>query len=182
MLGLADLTKVFDVSRNTIKNWILEFSDYMSDYANPAEAGTTRQFTNEDAAVLSLVASMRDDNQSYEAIGAALADGERGTWPPVGAEDEETKNDTTQLVTQLVARASSLEGQLAAIDQERERERAAAAVERDRLLSELETVRAEALDAEKRAAAAEAEARILKELATAVPDTRGFWARLTGKG
>ena len=173
MISPSELTRIFQVSRNTLKNWGASYSDFLSDYANPAAAGTAREYTVDDARVFSLVAAMRKENALHEEILAALRAGERGLWPlspPPRQETPEEAANTMQLVTQLTARASSLEGQLSATTKER-----------DRLLSELETVRAAALDAEIRAAAAEAEARILKELGAAGHDSRGFWARLTNK-
>lgn len=175
MIPLADLTKAFDVSRNTVKNWGTEYADYLSEHANP-EPGKTRQYTLDDACVLSLVAAMRSDNASYEEIAAALASGDRGMWPLPSATSEDTQEDqpqNMQLITQLTARASQLEGQIGAISEER-----------DMLRGKVDDLQASLMDAEKRAAAAEAEANILKALReeTAAPVPVSFWDRIRGKG
>lgn len=171
MLGLAELSRAFEVSRNTIKNWIFEYPEYFSEHANPTARGTTRQFTPEDTRVLSLIATMRRDYRLKEEIAAALADGARGQWPPEwasftegadGEGEDGAAGATMQLVTQLTAKASQLEGQYNTV-----------AEERDYLRAELASVRAAALDAEKRAAAAEAEAKILHEKTA----RRWFWQR-----
>ena len=174
MIGLAELSRAFAVSRNTIKNWILEYPEYFSAEANPAAAGTTRQFTNEDARVLSLIATMRREYRLKEEIAAALAAGDRGQWPPAWvpfAEAEEGEGEdipaagAMQLITHLTAKASQLEGQIMTVTEER-----------DYLRGQLETTRAAALDAEIRAASAEAKLSVL-----AAAPRASFWDRFTNK-
>ncbi|MBK7180971.1 MAG: MerR family transcriptional regulator [Chloroflexi bacterium] len=154
MITIATAAKTFDTTRSTIRNWTREFSDYLSPSANPP-AGHERKFTDQDGQVFALVAAMRQNNASYEAIHAALSSGERGLWPPPGAitDDDDDDDDpaTRVLVTQLTVKMGQLEGQLQATHEER-----------DHLRNQLEEAQAARLSAEIRAARAETELSTLR--------------------
>lgn len=71
---------LFNVSHQTVKNWVAEFATYLSPSATP-ESGRARQFTEEDLRVLALVSEMKTRSATYEDIHAALQTGQRGTLP-----------------------------------------------------------------------------------------------------
>ena len=185
MATVTDFTEEYDVRSNTIRQWAKVFADFLEPGANP-EKGETRVFSDDDGRVIALVAKMRQDNQSYEKIRAALADGDRGPWPPISADTAQDapgqQENTFALVTQLTAKASQLEGELGAIRNER-----------DHLRQQVETAQDARRQAENHAVSLETELRILKELTedktpqgekTAVPqddDKPGFWARIFGR-
>lgn len=85
MPKLTELAAAFEVTSNTLRNWSSEFAPFLDAAANPP-TGQRRRFTDNDAAVLALVASMRADDKPYEIIRAHLDAGERGQWPPIGYE------------------------------------------------------------------------------------------------
>jgi DNA-binding transcriptional MerR regulator len=150
MATINDFKQAYDVQPNTIRQWSKTFEDFLTPGANPPK-GETRRYSDDDGQVLALVAAMRKDHKPYEAIRAALADGDRGQWP---LESDQAKQDDagssdasgpgTQLITQLTAAASRWEATAHTL-----------ADERDYLRDELEAERAARLDAEKRAAIAE---------------------------
>ena len=179
MITIATAAKTFDTTRSTIRNWTREFSDYLSPSANPP-AGHERKFTDQDGQVFALVAAMRQNNASYEAIHAALSSGERGLWPPPGAitDDDDDDDDpaTRVLVTQLTVKMGQLEGQLQATHEER-----------DHLRNQLEEAQTARLAAEIRAARAETELSTLRAVYEAEAGQGGqksgfaaWWARRFG--
>jgi len=148
MNTVTGLSNALGVTPATIRRWSGEFSDYLSRHASPPR-GETRVFSDDDAAVLALVAEMRRVNIDLETITAALAAGERGHWPPDNRQDDAGQAQTADgapmaLVTQLTAKASSLEGELKATK-----------TELDRRIAELKDAQNAARDAEKRATIAE---------------------------
>ena len=179
MNTVTELARAFDVTPPTIRRWTSEFSDSLSDYAN-APKGKTREYTDNDAAILAKVAEMRRVNADYETISAALADGDRGQWPvepdqPAGPAQDAPGQDqnTFALVSQLTAKAANLEGELNATKQER-----------DRLLDEVKEARQDAQDAAGRATIAETELRILKDLTEQKPpqeENLTWWQRVFGR-
>jgi DNA-binding transcriptional MerR regulator len=145
MNTVTGLSNALGVTPATIRRWSGEFSDYLSRHASPPP-GETRVFSDDDAAVLALVAEMRRVNIDLETITAALAAGERGQWPPDNRQDDagETQQAPMALVTQLTAKASSLEGELKATK-----------TELDRRIAELKDAQDAARESEKRATIAE---------------------------
>ena len=164
MPTFTDLQRSLDTTSPTLRRWSQDFSDYLSADANPGK-GITRRYNNDDARVLALVAAMRQDNQTIEAIHAALAAGDRGQWPidePVEQPEPAGDDQTFALVTQLTAAASQWEAIATTVTDER-----------DNLRESLEAERDARLAAEIRATAAETELNVLK-------DKKGFWQRLFG--
>ena len=114
--------------------------------------------------------------RSYESIRAALAAGDRGQWPLESDQPAQdapgSQENTFALVTQLTARAASLEGELGATKQER-----------DHLRDQLKEAQATAQDAHIRASEAETELRILKDLTenkTPPGEKLTWWQRVFG--
>ena len=176
MPTISNFKKAYDVQPNTIRQWSRTFADFLAPGANPPK-GETRTYTDDDGRVIALVAAMRKDNRPYEAIRAALAAGDRGQWPIESAQPAQDapgpQENTFALVTQLTAKAASLEGVLGAITEER-----------DHLRDQLQQAQTTAQDAQERATAAEVELRILKDVApqnASQGQKPGFWQRLFGK-
>jgi len=165
MPTLTDLTKALETTPATVRRWTKDYSEFLSPGANPPK-GEIRSYTNEDGQVIALIATMRKSNKPYEAIRAALASGIREQWPPpspqTNQDDPEQPPNALALINQLTIKASSLEGKLSEISQER-----------DRLILERDTAQDDRLAAEIRAAAAEAQIES-KHV--------GWWDRFLGRG
>jgi len=165
MATISDFTKAYDVQPNTIRQWSKTFGDFLAPGANPPK-GEIRNYSNEDAQVIALIATMRQDRASYETIRAALASGIREQWPPPSPKTDQDapgqQDKALALINQLTVKASSLEGELGAIKGER-----------DHLREQLETERDARLAAEIRAAAAEAQIESKRI---------GWFDRLLGRG
>ena len=80
------LAVMFGRSKATIRNWAIEFAEYLSPTATPQE-GKIRFFTAEDISVFSLVADYKDREQTYEQIHLALKSGTRGDLPDLSEHD-----------------------------------------------------------------------------------------------
>ena len=170
MPTISAFKKAYDVQPNTIRQWSRTFADFLEPGANPPN-GKTRTYSDDDARVIALVAAMRQDNRPYEAIRAALAAGDRGQWP---IESDQTAQDapgrdenTFALVTQLTARAASLEGELGATKQER-----------DYLRDQLQQAQTTAQDAQIRATIAETKLEALAIMGDMDKRRGSAWDRL----
>lgn len=131
------------VSRETIRTWAEEFAPYLSSAANPGD-GKHRQFTDEDLAVLSLVARFKSLGRTYDDAHDALRSGERDTLDTSAI----TGASNSREIVLLEAQISSLRQQLT--DATRERDTALTAAAVDRALREQTQERAESLEAEVR--------------------------------
>ncbi len=78
----SHVTKVFDVSPQTVRNWAEEFSRYLSVSAAPGR-GRNRQFSEDDFRVFALVAAMKKSGAPNDEIHVSLAAGQRGDLPPL---------------------------------------------------------------------------------------------------
>lgn len=72
-----DLSRRFNITNETLRQWTLEFKRHLSPGANPGD-GQHRRFTFDDLEVLTLVHEMRQKKLPYEDIHASLDVGERG--------------------------------------------------------------------------------------------------------
>jgi len=68
--------KFFDVSRETIRQWAIEYGDYLSPGANPAK-GAYRQFTEDDMTVFAYIVQSKQFGLSPDDIAANLKSGMR---------------------------------------------------------------------------------------------------------
>lgn len=87
MYSVSQMARAINRTPPTVRAWTKEFGDFLSPTANPPR-GEERQFTEEDAAVLRTVATMRDQGIEYADIIGALDRGERlepVDAPPVDA-------------------------------------------------------------------------------------------------
>lgn len=75
-------------SEQTIRNWIKEYAEYFSASVSPGK-GIDLLLSDEDMAVLDMIASMRTDRRPADEIHAALRSGQRGSLPHLTAEQLE---------------------------------------------------------------------------------------------
>ncbi len=169
MATVGDMAGIFGVTPQTVRSWCSEFQAFLSPGATPP-AGQARNINEDDIKVLALVASMRGDLASYEAIGAALDSGARADLP----EEEEQPHAGGALVTRLTATLARYEGQIEEIRQER-----------DYLREELTEAQRRERDALERAARLEGRLEGLESSTepptVAQPARRSLWDRLRMK-
>jgi DNA-binding transcriptional MerR regulator len=68
---ISEVAGLLDVDRETVKSWIGEFSDHMSEWAQP-ESGQTRLFTDADTRTLALIHDLWEVDPDLENIHACL--------------------------------------------------------------------------------------------------------------
>lgn len=102
-----DLCDLFGLSHQTVKNYTREFAAYLSPTATPS-AGRTRQFTEADLQVFSLIVEMKGSGSTYEDIHLSLSSGQRGDIP----QSEPQSSALTLRVQSLQAALTNLEQQL----------------------------------------------------------------------
>ena len=76
----------FKRSEPTIRKWAVEFKKHFSATGAP-EKGRTRLFSIEDMTIFDLIASMKDQNKTFEEIHASLDSGMRGEPPSLDEKD-----------------------------------------------------------------------------------------------
>jgi DNA-binding transcriptional MerR regulator len=130
MYTVSDLAGSFDVSQQTIRQWSMEFKQYLSARANPGR-NRVRAYCEGDVAVLALVAQMKSMGHVYEDVHMALANGQRGEVPDI--EKITRQPDALQIRTDkelllakqqaetALAHAAELEGRVKHIEEERDR-------------------------------------------------------------
>jgi DNA-binding transcriptional MerR regulator len=77
---------IFNVTTETVRNWTVGFSEYLSPTALPGR-NKKRTYTFDDMKVLSLVAELKSQGMTNADIHAALQNGQRGV-PPALEPDE----------------------------------------------------------------------------------------------
>ncbi|MEP6988929.1 MAG: MerR family transcriptional regulator [Chloroflexota bacterium] len=112
MITASYVLELFDISRETVRQWSAEFAEYLSPSANPGDR-LPRQFSDEDMRVFALVASMKEEGKRYADIHAALRNGQRAEPPNKPAAQVElaaTTRATTlqQQVTTLLSERAEL--------------------------------------------------------------------------
>ena len=70
------VAKLVNVNRETIRNWVSEFGEYMSDDATPPK-GEYKRFTEDDVRICAYIAKSRDLGILKEEIHKGLKNGER---------------------------------------------------------------------------------------------------------
>jgi DNA-binding transcriptional MerR regulator len=71
MRTVAEIARLFDVEKDTVKNWCYRFADYLSPSATAR--GKTRLFDDTDLRVLALIYYYWEDNPDYEHIRSLLS-------------------------------------------------------------------------------------------------------------
>lgn len=80
MLTTKHVSRLFNISRETVRVWAREFNQYLSPSARP-EKGQKRVYTDSDLEVFALIAEQKDAGLVYEQIHTMLQSGERGKAP-----------------------------------------------------------------------------------------------------
>lgn len=91
----SDVQIIFGKSSETIRQWAIEFRDYLSPGATPGQ-GRRRIFTEEDLKVFALINEMLKSGSRYGDIGASLFNGARGAIPEAANGHELTIPSTPQ--------------------------------------------------------------------------------------
>ncbi|MEZ4667825.1 MAG: MerR family transcriptional regulator [Anaerolineae bacterium] len=80
MYQTKDVCDIFGISRQTVRIWTAEFSEYLSPSATP-EKGQQRNFSDADMAVFALVHEVKDRGGTYDNAHLQLKTGQRGELP-----------------------------------------------------------------------------------------------------
>lgn len=80
MYSSTQISKLFNISGETVRSRSETFAEFLSPTANPGD-GRTRQYTEEDVRVLTLVNEMKNSGSRFPDIRASLQNGERGEIP-----------------------------------------------------------------------------------------------------
>lgn len=133
MYTVAHVCELHGVVQETVRQWVMEFEQYLSPTANPGK-NKKRHFTVEDMRVLSLIAKMKDQSFTYEEIHAALQNGQRGDSPELDpdrlqliATSERENHLSLQIahlkdhITQMETSLQRAQEQLQELDQYKER-------------------------------------------------------------
>lgn len=78
MRTISEVAKLLGVDREHVKSWIAEFSDHLSEWAQP-EAGRSRLFTDADTRVLALVRDYWEAEPDLENLHACLNTGDQNS-------------------------------------------------------------------------------------------------------
>lgn len=73
-----DLRDMFSVSHQTVRKYSMDFAEFLSEGANPAEAGTHRTYNESDLRVMAVIANMKNTNHSDNEIKATLIAAAKG--------------------------------------------------------------------------------------------------------
>lgn len=74
-------SQIFKTTRENLRRWAVEFSDFLSPTANPIAGKGIREYTYEDLKVLALIAQMKALRKQPQDIILALENGDRGEPP-----------------------------------------------------------------------------------------------------
>ena len=167
------------LSGTTIRNYSRLWSDYLSPSANP-QAGQPRIYSEDDIAVITTIAALRENQATTDQIRAALDAGQRlesmrpVEEPPPG---DQSPDHDQQAADHARAAVNAAENAIAIY-----RDRVTAVEARNQDLTD------RLIEAEKRAAAAEKELEVMRQLyeAATSPAAPGstrptFWQWLTGR-
>lgn len=116
------------IAKETIRQWSIEFAEYLSPSASPSEKGKHRLYNDDDWTVFSLVAEMKDRGVTFEEIHLALKNGQRGELPD-GVPGMALSMPNQQIAL-IQAKILDLEDKVEELTEERDRFRMEAATER----------------------------------------------------
>lgn len=108
---------LFDISHQTVRVWAQEFERHLSAGANPA-TGQHRFFSYDDLQVFALIAQMRNEGESYDAIKAALASGARGQLPETAQDDVLLDITSTDAGARLLGQLETLINKVQKLEQD----------------------------------------------------------------
>lgn len=104
------LARYFGRTETTVRNWADEFHQHLSPTAT-STTGRNRVYSEDDASVLSLVHTLKNNGGTFSDIHAALANGARGDMPEIPPEELKAMI-TAQENRELTTRVEQLEGLL----------------------------------------------------------------------
>lgn len=132
------ISRLFDISRETVRVWAREFEQYLSPSARP-EKGQKRVYTDADLEVFALVAEQKNAGLTFEQIHPMLQSGERGHAPD--PELAMVASTETQKVVTLTRRVMQLERELNEANSDRSMQAGQITELRQQLASAREEVR-----------------------------------------
>lgn len=84
MYNATQVATLFNVARETVRQWSIEFAQDLSPTANPGN-GRQRIYTDSDIEIFALIDELKEHGKLYAEIHLALANGQRGTPPQMGS-------------------------------------------------------------------------------------------------
>lgn len=84
MYTVSQVAQLFNIARETVRGWAVEFESELEPNANPG-AKRQRSFSDRDLEILALVSELKGQGKLYADIHAALANGQRGQIPASAA-------------------------------------------------------------------------------------------------
>lgn len=108
---------LYQISPETVRQWTLEFGEYLSEHAKPTKRGKNRRYTDSDMQVFSYISQNRNMGMGYDDIHAGLQNGERGELPTLPAQEVE-KVTSSEDELRLSLRVDKLESALIAAKSE----------------------------------------------------------------
>lgn len=131
----GDVQKLFKVSSETVRQWAIEFENYLSPTASPGP-GRMRLFTVDDLQIFALIAELKENGKTFEEIHAALKAGQKGDIPETDIDTaielraamevrvwqeklmvvESERDELSQQVQELRGKIGRLEGELSRAD------------------------------------------------------------------
>ena len=97
----GDIIQLFDISRQSARQYAIEFADYLSPSANPAK-GSQRNFSALDMGVYAMIVQMKKRGATYEQIHMQLKTGARGDVPSVAPIQAKPDSKRAHMERQLV--------------------------------------------------------------------------------
>ena len=73
-----DLRDLFNISHQTVRKYSMDFTEFLSEGANPDEPGTHRVYNESDLRVFALIVRMKNSNQSDDEIKSTLIAAAKG--------------------------------------------------------------------------------------------------------
>ncbi|MEZ4672595.1 MAG: MerR family transcriptional regulator [Anaerolineae bacterium] len=112
----GNVTKLFNISPQTVKNWCDEFAKYLSSSATPGD-GKKRIFTLNDVRVLALVADYHKRGFRWDDAHLALVNGQVGEIPQ---ETDIVNQPPPALLVSLRDKITDLETSIKKVESERD--------------------------------------------------------------
>jgi DNA-binding transcriptional MerR regulator len=123
-MNVATVSNLIEASPDSVRRWCLRYRQFMSPTATP-QKGKTRNLTIHDAAVLSYIASARDNGLEHDEIAERLAEMQANGWsdlPELQVNWIDDGSEDTMPVEAAAVRASQI-AQIAVLQNELEHSR-----------------------------------------------------------
>jgi DNA-binding transcriptional MerR regulator len=123
----GDLAARLNVSRDTIRNYARDFSEFLTNEATGIEPNARRRYTERDALILATIADLRANGLTVEQVTDALRGGRLvETVPPAPTPAEKEARENAALIVRpeyerVLDRVQQLEGELDTLRAERDR-------------------------------------------------------------